>query len=43
MVNKQIFMKFERLHIEKQLRERDKKEKELKQELDKIEREIIDI
>ena len=39
LVNKQIYMKFERLHIERQLFERKRKEEELKRQIEQVERE----
>ena len=40
LVNKQIFMKFERLLIEKQLHDKEKREKELTTEVDQLKQEI---
>lgn len=40
LVNKQIFMKFERLLIEKQLHDKEKREKELTSEIDSLKQEI---
>ena len=42
-VNKQIYMKFERLFIEKQVNEVSQKKKQLEQQLSKLDEEIRDI
>lgn len=41
LVNKQIYMKFERLLIEKHMSEKMKREREIKEEIEKLEKETI--